>query len=172
VSKARWDACTCLILVYLTRSKKRKEKREHFGASRRSLSANHNLAISSRFSSAFRRTPSAARTGSGIRTLPSPLVSILSKPLALKPCPLPGFTKYSFSRPSSFAASLLKNMLLRLASPRHLVPAHRFYATAAAAASSSTPQTLIEKIVQKYAVGAGKTKVKSGDYVMVGPEHV
>jgi homoaconitate hydratase len=60
-------------------------------------------------------------------------------------------------------------MLHRLASPRHIVPAHRFYATAA---SSSTPQTLIEKIVQKYAVGAGKTKVRSGDYVMVGPEHV
>ena len=35
------------------------------------------------------------------------------------------------------------------------------------------PQTVIEKIVQKYAVGlpAGK-QVKAGDYVMIRPEHV
>jgi homoaconitate hydratase len=35
------------------------------------------------------------------------------------------------------------------------------------------PQTVIEKVVQKYAVGlpAGKT-VKAGDYVMIQPEHV
>ena len=36
-----------------------------------------------------------------------------------------------------------------------------------------TPQTVIEKVVQKYAVGlpAGKF-VKAGDYVMIRPEHV
>jgi homoaconitate hydratase len=40
-------------------------------------------------------------------------------------------------------------------------------------ATASQPQTLIEKIVQKYAVGFGDgRKVKSGDYVMVSPEHV
>jgi len=41
------------------------------------------------------------------------------------------------------------------------------------ATPSSIPQTLIEKIVQDYAVDlpAGK-KVKSGDYVMIRPEHV
>ena len=35
------------------------------------------------------------------------------------------------------------------------------------------PQTVIEKVVQKYAVGlpAGKV-VKAGDYVMIRPEHV
>jgi len=40
-------------------------------------------------------------------------------------------------------------------------------------ATVSTPQTLVEKIVQKYAVDlpAG-TKVRSGDYVMIRPEHV
>jgi len=43
----------------------------------------------------------------------------------------------------------------------------RLYATV------SNPQTLVEKIVQKYAVDlpAG-TKVHSGDYVMIKPEHV
>ena len=35
------------------------------------------------------------------------------------------------------------------------------------------PQTLIEKVVQKYAVGWPKDKaVKAGDYVMIQPEHV
>lgn len=45
---------------------------------------------------------------------------------------------------------------------------YRGYATAV-----STQQTLIEKIVQSYAVDLpeGK-KVKSGDYVMIRPEHV
>lgn len=40
-------------------------------------------------------------------------------------------------------------------------------------ATISTPQTLVEKIVQKYAVDlpAG-SKVRSGDYVMIRPEHV
>ena len=35
------------------------------------------------------------------------------------------------------------------------------------------PQTAIEKIVQKYAVGLPDGKiVKAGDYVMIRPEHV
>jgi len=40
-------------------------------------------------------------------------------------------------------------------------------------ATVSNPQTVIEKIVQKYAVDlpAG-SKVKAGDYVMITPEHV
>ena len=40
-------------------------------------------------------------------------------------------------------------------------------------ATQTTPQTIIEKVVQKYAVGlpAGKV-VKAGDYVMIRPEHV
>jgi hypothetical protein len=46
-------------------------------------------------------------------------------------------------------------------------PRHRLYATV------SNPQTLVEKIVQKYAVDlAPGTKVHSGDYVMIKPEHV
>lgn len=40
-------------------------------------------------------------------------------------------------------------------------------------ASVSTPQTLVEKIVQKYAVDLpASAKVRSGDYVMIRPEHV
>jgi len=36
-----------------------------------------------------------------------------------------------------------------------------------------TPQTLIEKIVQKYAVDLPEGKVvRAGDYVMIRPEHV
>jgi hypothetical protein len=36
-----------------------------------------------------------------------------------------------------------------------------------------TPQTIIEKVVQKYAVGLPDGKiVKAGDYVMIRPEHV
>ena len=47
------------------------------------------------------------------------------------------------------------------------IPRNRFYATV------SNPQTLVEKIVQKYAVDlAPGTKVHSGDYVMIKPEHV
>ena len=37
----------------------------------------------------------------------------------------------------------------------------------------TVPQTIIEKVVQKYAVGLGNDKVvKAGDYVMIRPEHV
>lgn len=40
-------------------------------------------------------------------------------------------------------------------------------------ATVSNPQTLVEKIVQKYAVDlAPGSKVHSGDYVMIKPEHV
>ena len=44
---------------------------------------------------------------------------------------------------------------------------------ATVAEQRKAPQTVIEKIVQKYAVGlpAGK-QVKAGDYVMIRPEHV
>ena len=36
-----------------------------------------------------------------------------------------------------------------------------------------TPQTVIEKVVQKYALGLPEGKiVKAGDYVMIRPEHV
>jgi homoaconitate hydratase len=57
--------------------------------------------------------------------------------------------------------------MLVLLSPLSRSFLRRSYATA------SSPQTLIEKIVQKYAVGTEEgTKVRSGDYVMVGPEHV
>lgn len=35
------------------------------------------------------------------------------------------------------------------------------------------PQTVIEKVVQKYAVGLpGDKVVRAGDYVMIRPEHV
>ena len=48
----------------------------------------------------------------------------------------------------------------------------RSFATATDA-NRSTPQTLIEKVVQKYAVGLPDGKaVKAGDYVMIRPEHV
>jgi len=49
----------------------------------------------------------------------------------------------------------------------------RFLATAVDNASPKTPQTIIEKVVQKYAVGLPEGKVvKAGDYVMIRPEHV
>ncbi|KAF8802517.1 homoaconitase [Phlegmacium glaucopus] len=49
----------------------------------------------------------------------------------------------------------------------------KFLATIAGEPPCTTPQTIIEKVVQKYAVGlpAGKF-VKAGDYVMIRPEHV
>ena len=48
-----------------------------------------------------------------------------------------------------------------------LAPSHRHYATV------SHPQTLIEKIVQSYAVDLSPgTKVRSGDYIMIRPAHV
>ena len=59
-------------------------------------------------------------------------------------------------------------MLRALRAPRlHWSALSRTYATV------SNPQTLVEKIVQKYAVDlpAG-AKVRSGDYVMIRPEHV
>jgi hypothetical protein len=53
-------------------------------------------------------------------------------------------------------------------SPRHSRGIRRF-----ATHATKVPQTVIEKVVQKYAVGlpAGKV-VKAGDYVMIRPEHV
>jgi hypothetical protein len=76
---------------------------------------------------------------------------------------------YSFLTHSGcdLAAAQARAMLV-LVSPLSRASLRRSYATA-----TGSPQTLIEKIVQKYAVGTeeGK-KVRSGDYVMVGPEHV
>ncbi|TEB34761.1 homoaconitase [Coprinellus micaceus] len=47
--------------------------------------------------------------------------------------------------------------------------AKRYYASAA----PHVPQTIIEKVVQKYAVGLPEGKaVRAGDYVMIRPEHV
>jgi len=49
---------------------------------------------------------------------------------------------------------------------------HRLYATVAGT-KLRPPQTVIEKVVQKYAVGLPEGKVvKAGDYVMIRPEHV
>jgi hypothetical protein len=64
----------------------------------------------------------------------------------------------------SFLLSSLRQPLSSRRTPFH----SRFLAT-----QSSLPQTLIEKIVQSYAVDVqeGK-KVKSGDYVMIKPKHV
>jgi homoaconitate hydratase len=40
-------------------------------------------------------------------------------------------------------------------------------------ATVSSPQTRVEKIVQRYAVDLSPgTKVRAGDYVMIKPEHV
>lgn len=48
----------------------------------------------------------------------------------------------------------------------------RFFATAVGDGLRA-PQTIIEKVVQKYAVGLPEGKVvKAGDYVMIRPEHV
>lgn len=51
--------------------------------------------------------------------------------------------------------------------------ASQLYAKRSYASVSRVPQTIIEKVVQKYAVGLpeGKT-VRAGDYVMIRPEHV
>ncbi|KAG6889963.1 mitochondrial Homoaconitase [Termitomyces sp. T32_za158] len=61
--------------------------------------------------------------------------------------------------------------------PAHLARPHaraslpRYFATAAQ--GRRTPQTVIEKVVQKYAVGLPQGKsVKAGDYVMIRPQHV
>lgn len=46
-------------------------------------------------------------------------------------------------------------------------------AFATATGSPRVPQTIIEKVVQKYAVDLPQGKaVKAGDYVMIRPEHV
>ena len=51
-------------------------------------------------------------------------------------------------------------------------PFRRYLATACSEAARP-PQTVIEKVVQKYAVGLPPGKVvRAGDYVMIQPEHV
>jgi homoaconitate hydratase len=58
-------------------------------------------------------------------------------------------------------------------STTHWAIARRQLATVAAEQRRKVPQTAIEKIVQKYAVGLPDGKlVKAGDYVMIRPEHV
>ncbi|GJE96210.1 homoaconitase [Phanerochaete sordida] len=58
-----------------------------------------------------------------------------------------------------------------LLTPRWAALAVRGFATAAE--RPRIPQTVIEKVVQKYAVGLPADKVvKAGDYVMIRPEHV
>ncbi|KAK2460933.1 hypothetical protein APHAL10511_007403 [Amanita phalloides] len=57
---------------------------------------------------------------------------------------------------------------LALHSCRTLIP-RRLFATAVA----TVPQTIIEKVVQRYTIGLPDGKfVKAGDYVMIRPEHV
>lgn len=56
------------------------------------------------------------------------------------------------------------------ASSSRLAHLRRTYATVQ---HGPIPQTYIEKVVQKYAVGLSPGKVvKAGDYVMIKPEHV
>ncbi|KAJ2914080.1 hypothetical protein MD484_g6346, partial [Candolleomyces efflorescens] len=56
---------------------------------------------------------------------------------------------------------------------RHGRAASALYSRRLYASHSSVPQTIIEKVVQKYAVGLPEGKsVKAGDYVMIRPEHV
>lgn len=55
---------------------------------------------------------------------------------------------------------------------RWTLPIRRCLATVSAE-PARTPQTVIEKVVQKYAVGLPSEKVvRAGDYVMIRPEHV
>jgi homoaconitate hydratase len=49
----------------------------------------------------------------------------------------------------------------------------RSFAIASSSSAPKAPQTVIEKVVQKYAVGLTPGKVvRAGDYVMIQPEHV
>lgn len=49
----------------------------------------------------------------------------------------------------------------------------RYLATSVSGKQTRHPQTIIEKVVQKYAVGIPVEKtVRAGDYVMIQPEHV
>lgn len=53
-----------------------------------------------------------------------------------------------------------------------LEPVRRF-ASVASQNRNHVPQTVIEKVVQKHAVGLPDGKVvKAGDYVMIKPQHV
>jgi hypothetical protein len=54
-----------------------------------------------------------------------------------------------------------------------ILPRRRLATVAEQQRRKLVPQTAIEKIVQKYAVGLPDGKlVKAGDYVMIRPEHV
>ncbi len=52
-------------------------------------------------------------------------------------------------------------------------PFHHRHLATAAHERARTPQTVVEKVVQKYAVGlAPQQTVRAGDYVMIRPQHV
>lgn len=76
------------------------------------------------------------------------------------------------SAPLRIQASILK-MPLRPLRPLRWASSTISRRFATAAERPHLPQTVIEKVVQKYAVGLPDGKVvKAGDYVMIRPEHV
>lgn len=77
----------------------------------------------------------------------------------------------SFARPPSPSAFAVGVMLfLPVLTRAKACRGSRAFATAV---GNRIPQTVIEKVVQKYAVGLPEgTVVKAGDYVMIRPEHV
>lgn len=61
--------------------------------------------------------------------------------------------------------------MLRITRNRNLIASP--FLTRAFATPTSLPQTYVEKVVQKHAVGLPEGKiVRAGDYVMIRPEHV
>ena len=57
--------------------------------------------------------------------------------------------------------------------PRAWLGPVRRFASVASSSRTRIPQTIIEKVVQKHAVGLPDGKlVKAGDYVMIRPQHV
>ncbi|KAJ4480109.1 homoaconitase [Lentinula aciculospora] len=71
-------------------------------------------------------------------------------------------------------SSITKAKSFLLSSQELTVFSSRNYATSITYGSSSkTPQTVIEKVVERYAVGLSPAHtVQAGDYVMIRPEHV
>lgn len=62
--------------------------------------------------------------------------------------------------------------MLRVTRPRVLSPAFSIFQRSLAT-HTALPQTYVEKVVQKHAVGLPEGKiVRAGDYVMIRPEHV
>lgn len=74
-----------------------------------------------------------------------------------------------------FPASLLTLLVRIMRFVRSLgrTYGHRRLFATIVGGQARSPQTIIEKVVQKYAVGLPEGKVvKAGDYVMIRPEHV